>query len=116
MKDYSNGVGDKAVDATHNISITDVKKIFNRIQNIESTNLLLSASKRKIEENVDIFAEDKNASVCFGDYINYALDNGKIRTFDMISNPPKASIVSETTFKNSANPLFKSMKNSSFKS
>lgn len=59
MKDYSNGVGDKAVDATHNISITDVKKIFNRIQNIESTNLLLSASKRKIEENVDIFAEDK---------------------------------------------------------
>ena len=27
MKDYSNGTGDNAVDVTHNLAITDVKKI-----------------------------------------------------------------------------------------
>lgn len=59
MKDYSNGVGDKAVDATHNIAITDVKKIINKINSIESTNLLLSTSGRKIENNTNIFTEDK---------------------------------------------------------
>ena len=59
MKDYSNGVGDKAVDATHNISITDVKKISQKIQNIENINLLLLTSKRKIDEQMTIFSEDK---------------------------------------------------------
>lgn len=59
MKDYSNGTGDKAVDATHNIAITDVKKILARMQNIESANLLLSVSGKKITENQTILSEDK---------------------------------------------------------
>ena len=41
MKDYSNGTGDKAVDATHNIAITDVKII------TEIPRMLLNVSLRK---------------------------------------------------------------------
>ena len=59
MKDYSNGTGDKAIDATHNIAITDVKKILHRMQNIEAANLLLSVSGKKISENQTILSEDK---------------------------------------------------------
>ena len=59
MKDYSNGTGDKAVDATHNIALTDVKKIISKIKSIEDVNLLLSASGRKITETVTVFSEDK---------------------------------------------------------
>jgi hypothetical protein len=59
MKDYSNGTGDNAVDVTHNLAITDVKKISQKIQNIENINLLLLTSKRKIDEQMTIFSEDK---------------------------------------------------------
>lgn len=59
MKDYSNGIGDNAVDVTHNLAITDVKKISQKIQNIENINLLLLTSKRKIDEQMTIFSEDK---------------------------------------------------------
>ena len=59
MKDYSNGIGDNAIDVTHNLAITDVKKISQKIQNIENINLLLSTSKRKIDEQMVIFSEDK---------------------------------------------------------
>ena len=59
MKDYSNGIGNNAVDVTHNLAITDVKKISQKIQNIENINLLLLTSKRKIDEQMTIFSEDK---------------------------------------------------------
>ena len=59
MKDYSVGTGDKAVDVTHNISTTDIQKIFTKIKAIDSTNLLLSASGRALTENQTIFSEDK---------------------------------------------------------
>jgi hypothetical protein len=59
MKDYSNGTGENAIDATHNIAITDIKKVLTKIEQIEATNLLLSASGRKITENVTVFSEDK---------------------------------------------------------
>ena len=59
MKDYSNGTGTNAIDTTHNIAITDIKKVLTKINQIESTNLLLSASGRKITENITVFSEDK---------------------------------------------------------
>lgn len=69
MKDYSNGTGDKAIDVSHNIALTDIKKIVKKIQDIDTINLLLSSSKKKLEENIVIFSEDK------------------ILNFDMYQNP-----------------------------
>ena len=59
MNDYSLGKGEKLITVSHNLLLTDIKKIKSKIEAIENTNLMLSVTNRKITEKVTIFTEDK---------------------------------------------------------